>query len=214
MYLEHLFWKGGGNLQVAGDYIYWIHEKNIDASTTVSVLCSTNINTNEHAELMPLSKYSYFFINGNELWLHDTAVSGDYDTSYDFSVYSLSDISQIIRREEHTKNVIKHGKTLFDGNNVYCFTLQETISRRNDERIINGYIYYSDHGYGLFKYNLATGEDTQLNNDDPIYVIVWGDGYVYYLMNDYWGNGNRTIYRVCTDGTGWEPVDWLYNPEI
>ena len=66
---------------------------------------------------------------------------------------------------------------------------------------------------GLYYYSEKDGTLLKLNDDEATNLLWPGDGYLYYVCTVKQGGGYfKGVYRIRTDGTGWEDVSWMVDP--
>jgi len=74
-------------------------------------------------------------------------------------------------------------------------------------------VYYSESS-GLYKASINTDTYTlsnieKLNNDKAEYMCIIDD-YIYYYCN---ADSKSIYFRVKTDGSAWEPIDWMFTEQ-
>lgn len=206
------------NFIVIGDAIYYTHEERLDSSTTKKSVWKVSVSGGESEYLFDGSLYG-----ANK---HQLQILNEDDSSY---LYDLNNHSKtMINYPEGFNNfygqLSESPNTLFAfvrkgyfdiGYNYYIDDIEEWIGIQinkafKDVAIYDGWAYYSKDNEGMFKRNLRTGEAEQkvCNDYDIYYLIVPGDGWIYYKPMK-----NQRACRIRTDGTGWEEIGYM-EPEV
>lgn len=88
------------------------------------------------------------------------------------------------------------------GNTTYDENITEIYTKASARYIKDRIIFYSDAN-GIHAYDMSNGKQADIIEDAADRIVVVAGDYVYYIYSKL---SDSRVYRVKTDGTGWEEV--------
>ena len=191
-----------GNFYVIGDRLYLSYAKRLDASTEIYTIGYYDLTEGMFHELVMNPPNRSFFIANDEIWIQYEILYNDRGrrAGYVYWLYDLDGIS-VYSTEVST---------------IACFCEGEAVQFYSSCPAVSegSTIYFgkSDGDKGLYRMDYMEMLERKINNDVPLRIMVWGDGYIYYTIDTVSTTYriDDTIYRVRPDGSGFEEAYWLF----